>query len=193
MTGLTLRCVWRRVSLARTTGCRGSAMPVRRLDEAGLAAVQARRWVMPACWPGTGPISSRCRAVSACGGRTRSADADAAGSGWREAGSSSPTGSASRSHARGGRALADAALLGHRCDNPLCQRIATGHVAVSSALRNRRDWSIRRNLPDSPLADPRGPRRRARELRDMVSTDPEVVAADMERLRQLLGEQLALW
>jgi len=93
----------------------------------------------------------------------------------------------------GVEALDEAPLLGHRCDNPLCQRIAPGHVEVSSALRNRREWSIRRNLPDCPLADPRGPRRRARELRDMARTDPELVAADFERLRQLLGEQLTLW
>lgn len=90
-------------------------------------------------------------------------------------------------------ALDSARLLGHRCDNPLCQRIAPGHVVVSSAAQNRREWSIRRSLPDSPLADPRGPRRRACELRDMARVDPELVAADLARLRQLLGEQLALW
>ena len=48
-------------------------------------------------------------------------------------------------------------------------------------------------MPDSPLADPRGPRRRARELRDLAREDPELVAADLERLRQLMGEQLPLW
>lgn len=90
-------------------------------------------------------------------------------------------------------ALKDARLLGHRCDNPLCQRIAPGHVVVSSAAENRREWSIRRQLPDNPLADPRGPRRRARELRDMARTDPQLVADELARLRQLLGEQLTLW
>lgn len=90
-------------------------------------------------------------------------------------------------------ALAQARLLGHRCDNVLCQRIAPGHVVVSSASQNRREWSIRRNLPDSPLADPRGARRRARELRDLARADPDLVAADLARLRQLLGDQLTLW
>ncbi|MGY2872834.1 hypothetical protein ACVW00_000024 [Marmoricola sp. URHA0025 HA25] len=90
-------------------------------------------------------------------------------------------------------ALEEARLLGHRCDNPLCQRIAAGHVERSSALRNRREWAVRRHDVGSPLADPRGPRRRARELRDLARTDPEAVAADLERLRQLLGEQLTLW
>lgn len=93
----------------------------------------------------------------------------------------------------GVEALDQARLLGHRCDNVLCQRIGSGHVVVSSAAENRREWSIRRHQPDSPLADPRGPRRRARELRDMAKTDPALVTADLARLRQLLGEQLTLW
>ena len=58
----------------------------------------------------------------------------------------------------GVEALDDARLLGHRCDNPLCQRIAPDHVVVSCAAQNRREWSNRRNLPDGPLADPCGPR-----------------------------------
>jgi hypothetical protein len=45
-------------------------------------------------------------------------------------------------------ALAEARLLGHRCDKPLCQRVAPNHVMVSSAVQNRREWSIRRNLPN---------------------------------------------
>lgn len=90
-------------------------------------------------------------------------------------------------------ALGQTPLLGHRCDNPLCQRIAPGHVVASSALVNRREWAIRRNLPQSPLADPRGPRRRARSLRDLARYDPEQVACDLAQLRQLLGEQLTLW
>lgn len=93
----------------------------------------------------------------------------------------------------GAAALDEARLLGHRCDNPLCQRIAPGHVVVSTNAANRREWALRRQLPDNPLADPRGPRRRARELRDMARTDPQLVADELTRLRQLLGEQLTLW
>jgi len=48
-------------------------------------------------------------------------------------------------------ALDEAPLLGHRCDNPRCQRIAPGHVGVSSALRNRREWSIRRKRGLPPV------------------------------------------
>ena len=39
----------------------------------------------------------------------------------------------------GGDALAQARLLGHRCHNPLCQRIVPEHVVVSSAAQNRRE------------------------------------------------------
>ena len=90
-------------------------------------------------------------------------------------------------------ALESARLLGHRCDNPLCQRIGTGHVVVSSALANRREWSSRRHVAGGPFSDPRGPRRRAQALRDLARTDPAAVAVELEELRHLLGEQLALW
>ena len=70
---------------------------------------------------------------------------------------------------RGVDALAQARLLGHRCHNPLCQRIAPGHFVVSSAAQNRR------------------------ELRDLAREDPQLVADDLARLQELLGEQLKLW
>lgn len=84
-------------------------------------------------------------------------------------------------------------VLGHRCDNPLCQRVHPEHVVASSYVENRREWAARRALTGSPLGDPRGARRRARELRDMLRRDPYEVAADLERLRRLFGEQLPLW
>ena len=90
-------------------------------------------------------------------------------------------------------ALDQVRVLGHRCDNPLCQRVGPGHVVASSAAQNRREWVIRRLLAGSPLADPRGPRRRARELRDLARQDPSAVAADLSRLRERIGEQLPLW
>ena len=90
-------------------------------------------------------------------------------------------------------ALEDADVLGHRCDNPLCQRIGSEHVVVSSTEENRREWAIRRGLAGSPLGDPRGPRERARVLRDLLRADPDLVAADIARLRAAYGEQLPLW
>lgn len=82
---------------------------------------------------------------------------------------------------------------GHRCDNPLCQRVHPDHVVASSYEENRREWVARRELAGSPLGDPRGARRRARELRDLARRDPALLAAELARLRALYGEQLLLW
>ena len=90
-------------------------------------------------------------------------------------------------------ALDLAPLLGHRCDNPLCQRIGDGHVVVSTARENRREWVQRRDLVDSPLADPRGSRSRAEVLRSLARVDPAGVRAEIERVRASLPEQLNLW
>jgi hypothetical protein len=90
-------------------------------------------------------------------------------------------------------ALAASPLLGHRCDNPLCQRVGAGHVVVSSAGENRREWVRRRDRVDSPLADPRGSRPRAEVLRALARVDPAGVRAEIGRVRAALPEQLALW
>lgn len=89
-------------------------------------------------------------------------------------------------------ALDAAPLLGHRCDNPLCQRIDDDHVAVSSASQNRREFLARRGLIESPLADPRGARARAEALRALARSEPDQVQAEIARVRALLPEQLAL-
>lgn len=78
----------------------------------------------------------------------------------------------------GVQALDVARVLGHRCDNPLFQRVVAGHVVVSSAVENRREW-VGRRLAGSPLTDPRGPRCRARTLRDVARVDPAGVAVDV--------------
>lgn len=90
-------------------------------------------------------------------------------------------------------ALAEARLLGHRCDNPLCQRIDDGHVVASSALQNRREWVARRDSRDSPLSDPRGARSRAEALRALARKEPWRVREEIERVRAALPDQLALW
>lgn len=95
--------------------------------------------------------------------------------------------------AYGVAALRAVEVLGHRCDNPLCQRVGEGHVVASSYVENRREWAARKELSGSPLGDPRGSRQRARELRDLAKADPALVAADLARLGRLHGEQLALW
>ncbi len=93
----------------------------------------------------------------------------------------------------GVEATVGVAVLGHRCDNPLCQRVGQDHVVASSYTANRREWAARREVAGSPLGDPRGSGRRARELRDLARQDPALVAADLTRLRALYGEQLPLW
>ena len=40
-------------------------------------------------------------------------------------------------------------VLGHACDNPLCQRVDGEHVRASTALLNRREWAARRRLTGS--------------------------------------------
>ena len=84
-------------------------------------------------------------------------------------------------------------VLGHRCDNPLCQRVAPGHVEASTHERNRREWVARRNLTGSPLGDARGARRRARELRDLARDDPVRVTDALARARRDGGVQPPLW
>ena len=64
---------------------------------------------------------------------------------------------------------------------------------ASSYVENRREWVIRRERAGSPLGDPRGSRQRARELRDLASRDPALVAAELARLSARLGQQLTLW
>ena len=92
----------------------------------------------------------------------------------------------------GAAALNSAPVLGHGCDNPLCQRIGREHAHPSSHAANRRAFLARRFVAGSPLGDPRGARGRSRELRDMTRADPAAVAADQARLLRL-GLQLPLF
>ena len=95
--------------------------------------------------------------------------------------------------AHGVQACAAVPVLGHRCDNPLCQRIGPGHVVASSYVENRREWAARRALTGSPLGDARGARVRAQELRDLARADPGLLGEELARLRRRYGEQPTLW
>ncbi|MET0930021.1 MAG: hypothetical protein ABWX74_10900 [Aeromicrobium sp.] len=94
---------------------------------------------------------------------------------------------------RGVDALEAALLLGHRCDNPLCQWIGDGHVEVSSARKSRLERVHRRYLAESLLLDPRGARARAEVLRSLARRSPWWARAEIERVRASLPEQLTLW
>ncbi len=92
----------------------------------------------------------------------------------------------------GAAALNGVPVLGHRCDNALCQRIGPGHVQASSHALNRRAYLARRFVAGNPLGDARGAQGRSRELRDLSRADPAAVAAEQARLLRL-GLQLPLF
>ena len=92
----------------------------------------------------------------------------------------------------GASALNAVPVLGHGCDNPLCQRIGPDHAKPSSHALNRRAYLARRFVAGNPLGDARGARGRSRELRDLTRADPSAVAADQARLLRL-GLQLPLF
>lgn len=93
----------------------------------------------------------------------------------------------------GAPAAAVVAVLAHRCDNPLCQRIDSGHVAPSTHGENRREWVSRRSVIGTPVADPRGTATRARVLRDLARQDPALAGAELTRLAAAGGMQESLW
>ena len=92
----------------------------------------------------------------------------------------------------GPEALLTARVLGHGCDNPLCQRIGPEHVRASTHTLNRREWAARRRVAGGPLLDRRGARGRARALRDAVRASVELFAV-IEAEGRPPGVQLALW
>ncbi len=64
--------------------------------------------------------------------------------------------------------LGESPVLGHRYDNPLCQRLGVGHVQLSSHTANRQEWAPRRHALGNPLRDGRGSRGRPRAIRDIL-------------------------
>ncbi|MDQ3502713.1 MAG: hypothetical protein M3486_03700 [Actinomycetota bacterium] len=76
-------------------------------------------------------------------------------------------------------ALGEALVLGHRCDNPLCQQLGVGHVQLSSHTANRQEWPARRHALGNPLRDGRGSRGRSRAIRDILRREgtPRALAA----------------
>ena len=86
-------------------------------------------------------------------------------------------------------------MLGHRGDNPLCQRTGAVHVQPSSPHENARGWASRRHAYGTPLRDSRGSRGRARAIRDLLrsgATGADLAAALGAGLL-LDAAQLPLW
>jgi len=91
-------------------------------------------------------------------------------------------------------------VLGHRCDNPLCQRTGTApdgsrHVQRSSPRENAREWASRRHACGNPLCDSRGSRGRARTIRDLLRSGAAGadLAAALAAGLLLDAAQLPLW
>lgn len=76
--------------------------------------------------------------------------------------------------AHGLPALEAAQVLGHLCDNPLCQNVK--HLTPTTNSANRASWASRRLTPGSPHRDTRGALGRALAVRQalLVGTDPTV-------------------
>lgn len=83
-------------------------------------------------------------------------------------------------------------VLGHACDNPLCQRVDAEHVRASTTEMNRREWAARRRLSGSVVNDRRGARGRARALRDAVRAGGADLAA-VDGIGRDPGRQMPLW
>lgn len=86
-------------------------------------------------------------------------------------------------------------VLGHRCDNPLCQRLCSRHVTRSSPVENAREWAARRHTVGNPLRDGRGSRGRCKAIRDLLrsgATAPQLTTALAAGL-SLDTAQLPLW
>ena len=97
--------------------------------------------------------------------------------------------------ANGVDALEQVPLLGHRCDNPLCQVVGPRHVRPSTAARNRHEWVMRRATIGGALRDSRGARGRARAIRDALRQDPTLASLEGAARVGLAADldQLPLW
>lgn len=97
--------------------------------------------------------------------------------------------------AHGVDALEQVPLLGHRCDNALCQVVGPRHVEPSTAWRNRHEWVMRRATVGGALRDSRGARGRARAIRDALRQDPTIESLETAARAGLAADlnQLPLW
>ena len=88
-------------------------------------------------------------------------------------------------------ALLRVPLLAHRCDNPLCQNPRCWRP--SDHATNRREYLARRDGVLGPLADTRGARGRAREIRDAARAGVDIEAAGLTGAPAAHRAQLAMF
>lgn len=82
-------------------------------------------------------------------------------------------------------------VVGHECDNPLCQRPV--HWKPSDPGTNRAEWAARRHRLGSPLRDKRGSRGRALAIREALRAGDSPEAAAAQGLQPADRDQLPLW
>lgn len=88
-------------------------------------------------------------------------------------------------------ALLRVPLLAHRCDNPLCQNPRCWRE--SNHTINRREYIARRDGVLGALADARGARGRAREIRDAARAGDDVDAAGLAGAHDAHRAQLSMF
>lgn len=84
-------------------------------------------------------------------------------------------------------------LLGHRCDNPICQNPHEGHLGPSTSALNRNEWAQRRLTLGSPIRDQRGALGRALALREAALHGGDIHSAARAGLGPLDLLQEPLW
>lgn len=93
--------------------------------------------------------------------------------------------------AHGVDALLDVPVVGHRCDNPVCQN--PRHWRDSNTRYNALEYARRRAVILSPLADLRGARGRAKAVRDAARDGADISAAMLAGVRPVHRDQAALF
>ena len=91
----------------------------------------------------------------------------------------------------GASALNSVPVLGHGCDNPLCQ--LPDHWRPSNHRANGQEYAHRRAVVRGSLADTRGARGRAAAIRDAARTGGDTADAVLAGLPPVHRDQLGLF
>lgn len=91
----------------------------------------------------------------------------------------------------GFRALEEAPVLAHACDEPWCQN--PEHLEISTQADNHHDWLTRRWHPRSPLRDTRGQHGRAVAIRAAARSGLDIATVMDAGVSDLDQGQLTLW
>lgn len=90
-------------------------------------------------------------------------------------------------------AVLAAPVLGHQCDNPLCQEPDPQHAWPMTSAQNSADWATRRHTLGGSLRDRRGARQRALAVRTALRTGHGAHEALQAGIPVVERDQLPLW